>query len=136
MPAHDDLREGLRLAYTEIMAEFAPGITDIVLQVEDPEPDEESDGFKTVYTLHGGWLFEKTKRQPSISTDIRYQENYVLQVAEESDELAEAIAGNDENQGATHVLIGTKRYILNRPDIVPPSFIDPFWCIYCDHEFV
>jgi len=116
----------------------------IELQIVDedyelPEGDEEpdGDGYETIYTIQGNWLFDKTDTEPTaFSGGVSRRGNYLLCAFDTSDEMAEAIKGNSSHDGATHVLVAGKRYILNREDSTPPSHIDPVWQIYCDHDFV
>lgn len=111
--------------FTRFEAEWS-GITAIYLQTLD----EDTGQYESIYTVTGSWFFDNTDVNPTGLEDAGARENSLIYIAKAESGLATAF------ESATHILIGSRRYVINRPDLKSPDLITPWWKVYCDHEFV
>lgn len=131
-----DLLTNLVAAGMPVLTQIASNPASIFLQIFEEEPDDfdpeliDDEGYRTLHTLNGKWLFDKSDIEPTHRLDIGNRGNHLLQSFDTSSEMHTAM------ETATHVKIGTARHIIRREDVTRPTPTDPVWEIYCDHEFI
>lgn len=111
MSANVDIREGMAEAFDVLSEEFIPGVTVTLLVASD------------VYGEYDDILEVASKRFFEYSN---YRKNFLLEIADDSDELTDAI------EQSTHVRIDDDVYVIVEGDTVPPTSTDTTWKIYCD----
>lgn len=110
--------------FTRFEAEWS-GITAIYLQTLN----EDTGAYQSIYTVTGSWFFDNTDVNPTGLEDAGVRENSLIYIAQDNEQIADAF------KSATHILIGSNRYVINRPDLKKPDLITPWWKVYCDHDF-
>lgn len=121
----DTIRERIASKLTRFSERWS-GIGTIYLQTYD----EEENSYSSIYSVVGKWAYLKTDRDPSGVEDAGKFSNGLVYIAEDSPEIKVAF------KTASHVLIGSDRYVINRPDTTAPNLAEPYWKVYCDHVFI
>jgi hypothetical protein len=107
-----ELTEEVGDVFNEVWSELEGSDTVVKLLVAAENYAE----FDEVRTLDGNWFFEYSN----------FRKNFLLEIAEDSDELTEHV------RKATHVKVGDTVYVINDGDTTPPKATDVTWKIYCD----
>lgn len=124
MPARTDIRDGIAEAYNVLSEEFLAGLT-----ISLAKYDDATGSYNTLVVLTKNRFFEAYDREPSIKEAI-WRGGYVLKISDESSTISVAM------RTATHVVVGSTFYIINRTDSMPPTSTEPEWVIYCDHLLI
>ena len=117
MPASTDIREGIAEAFDVLSDEFINGCTVTLLRTS-----ENYDEFDTVLVVTSKRFFEYSN----------YRKNFLLEIADDSDDLTAALGNSTDELSATHVQVDDDIYIIRAGDTTPPKSTDVTWKVYCD----
>jgi len=113
MSAHNALRKGLGVAYNVLSRQFLPDAVITLLKTSQTYGE-----YDDVLTITSKRFFEYSN----------FRQNFLLEIADTSDELTEAM------RQATHVRVGEEVYAINPADPTPPQGTDVTWKIYCERD--
>ncbi len=117
MSAHDALRNGIATAHNVLVRQFMPGTVVKLLAVSETYGE-----YDEVLTISSKWFFEYSN----------FRKNFLLEIADTSDALTNALGNDTEQLTATHVRIDDDIYVINSGDTTPPKGTDVTWKVYCD----
>ena len=113
MPASDEIRKGVAMAFNALQEVFPIGNGNLYLL----KPSTTLNEFETIFTLSNNWL-------PPVYSEFR--QNYLVEIAFISDELTEAILQ------ATHIKVDTDIYSIRQSDVKKPQGFDITWKIFAE----
>ena len=117
MSAHTALRNGIGTAFNVLSTQFMPDTVITLLRAS-----ENYDEFDTVLVVTSKRFFEYSN----------YRKNFLLEIADDSDDLTAALGNSTDELSATHVQVDDDIYIIRAGDTTPPKSTDVTWKVYCD----